>query len=103
MQLPPVSTGELTVLARRPGRFPGESRVVVGANGARASGLWFCGRPASGLRPWADLDGADAGALRPIAQALGPGGSIMVRYGADETERALRRRVPPAATPLGVA
>ena len=45
---------------------------VVGAGGARASGLWFEGRPAAGLRPWADLDRADAGALRPIAQALGP-------------------------------
>ena len=103
MRPPPASTDELTVLARRPGRFPGESRVVVGADGARASGLWFEGRPATGLRPWVDLDRADAGALRPIARTLGPGGSIMVRYGRDETERALRRRVPPAATPLGIA
>lgn len=103
MHLPPASTAELAVLARRPGRYPGESRVIVGADGARASGLWFEGRPAAGLRPWADLDRADAGALLPIAQALGPGGSIMVGYGGDETERALRRRVPPAATPLGIA
>jgi hypothetical protein len=27
----------------------------------------------------------------------------MVRYGDDDTERALRTRVPPAATPLGLA
>ena len=27
----------------------------------------------------------------------------MVAYGGDETEHALRRRVPPAATPLGLA
>jgi hypothetical protein len=27
----------------------------------------------------------------------------MVGYGGDDTERALRRRVPPAATPLGLA
>ena len=100
---PSPGTGDLTVLARRPGRFPGESRVVVGIDGARAQGLWFDGRPAAGLRAWVDLDQADAGVLGPIARALGPGASIMVGYGGDETERALRRRVPPAATPLGAA
>lgn len=104
MRLPPASTDELAVVARRSGRFRGESRVVViAAGGARARGLWFAGRPALGLRPWADLDTADLDALPAIAQALGPGGSIMVGYGADETERALRRGVPPAATPLGLA
>ena len=104
MRLPPASTAELTVLARRPGRFRDESRVVViAAGGARAQGLWFAGRPAAGLRPWADLDTAEPDALPAIAAALGPGGSIMVAYGGDETEHALRRRVPPAATPLGLA
>ena len=104
MRHPPVSTDELTVLAQRPGRFRGESRIVVtAAGGARACGLWFAGRPTVGLRPWADLDTAEPDALPAIAQALGPGASIMVGYGADETERALRRRVPPAATPLGLA
>lgn len=104
MRLPPASTDDLTVLARRPGRFRDESRVVViAAGGARAQGLWFAGRPAAGLRPWADLDAAEPDALPAIAQALGPGGSIMVAYGGDETEHALRRRVPPAATPLGLA
>jgi hypothetical protein len=104
MRPPPASTDELTVLARHPGRFRDESRVVViTAGGARAHGLWFAGRPAVGLRPWADLDTADPGALPAFARALGPGASIMVGYGADETERALRRRVPPAATPLGLA
>jgi hypothetical protein len=34
---------------------------------------------------------------------VGPGGSIMVAYERDETERALRRKVPPPATPLGLA
>ena len=37
------------------------------------------------------------------ARALGEGASLMVGYQADDTERALRRRVPPAATPLGLA
>jgi hypothetical protein len=104
MKPPPASTAELVVLERRPGRFRGESRVVVMAtNGARAQGLWFAGRPAAGLRPWADLDTAEPDALPAVAAALGPGGSIMVAYGGDETEHALRRRVPPAATPLGLA
>ena len=58
--------------------------------------------PRRGLRPWADLDVADPGALPPSPR-VGPGGSIMVAYGVDETEGALRRRVPPAATPLGRA
>ena len=100
MRSPSPATAEVTVLARRPGRFAGESRVVVGADGARAHGLWFDGCPAAGLRPWVDhdLDRADGGVLGPIALALGPGASIMVGYGGDETERALRRRVPPAAT-----
>jgi hypothetical protein len=103
MRPPPASTGELAVLARRPGRFGGESRVVIAAGGARARGLWFGGRPALGLRPWVDLDAADPDALPAIARALGPGASIMVGYGGDDTERALRRRVPAAATPLGLA
>lgn len=40
--------------------------------------------------------------LPKVARELGPGGSLMVGYESD-TERALRRRVPPAATPLGLA
>jgi hypothetical protein len=39
----------------------------------------------------------DAAALPAIAAALGPGASIMVRYGDDDTERALRVITPPAA------
>ncbi len=67
-----------------------------------ASGLWFRGRPEAGLRPWADLVVHDPSVLPEVARALGPGGSLMVAYGADETGRALRRGVPPAATPLGL-
>jgi hypothetical protein len=50
-----------------------------------------------------DLQDADPRLLEPIARLVGPGGSIMIAYGVDETERALRRKVPPAATPLGLA
>jgi hypothetical protein len=104
MPSPSPATADLTFLVRRPGRFDGESRVVVTAGeGAQARGLWFAGRPDLGLRPWADLEQADAEALPALAAALGPGGSIMIRYGDDDTERALRTRVPPAATPLGLA
>jgi hypothetical protein len=96
-----LPTADLLVVSRRPGRVPGESRVVlVTTSGATARGLWFA---VAGERPWADLDHADLAALAPIARALGPGASIMVAYGGDETERALRRRVPPAATPLGLS
>jgi hypothetical protein len=92
-------------LERRPGRAVGEERVVIGDDAGRpaARGLWFHGRPAAGLRPWADLVVDDPSVLPGVAAALGPGGSLMVAYGGDETERALRRRVPPAATPLGLA
>jgi hypothetical protein len=101
---PLLPTTELLVLSRRPGRFPGETRVaLVTCRGERARGLWFSGRTATGERPWADLQEAHPGALGPVARALGPGAAIMVAYGDDETEHALRRKVPPAATPLGLA
>lgn len=92
-------------LERRPGRAADEERVTLATDDGRiaARGLWFAGRPASGLRPWADLVVTDLAVLPGIASALGPAGSLMVAYEGDETERALRRRVPPAATPLGVA
>lgn len=68
-----------------------------------ARGLWFRGRPGAGIRPWADLVVTDWSVLPAVTAALGPGGSLMVAYEGDETERALRRRVPPPATPLGLA
>jgi hypothetical protein len=75
--------------------------VLTDGAGAWASGLWHIGH--TGGRPWVDLDEADPRLLEPIARLVGPGGAIMVAYGVGETERALRRRVPPAATPLGLA
>jgi hypothetical protein len=95
----------LRFLERRPGRAAGEERVIVATDDGRpaATGLWFAGRPAEGLRPWADLVVSDLSILAAIAEALGPGASLMVAYEGDETERALRRKVPPPATPLGLA
>ncbi len=92
-------------LERQRGRTAGEERVVIGTDDGRpaAHGLWFAGRPAAGLRRWADLVVTDLSVLREIARDLGPGASLMVAYEGDDTERALRRRVPAAATPLGLA
>lgn len=89
---------------RAPGRTAGEERVEIATDDGReaARGLWFRGRPAQGLRPWADLVVTDPSILPEVARALGPGASVMVAYEGDDTERALRRRVPPAATPLGL-
>ena len=97
--------GEVRFLDRQPGRTAGEERVVIaGDEGNRAAhGLWFAGRPNAGIRPWADLVVTDLGVLPDITDALGPGSSLMVAYEGNETERALRRRVPPAATEVGLA
>jgi hypothetical protein len=78
--------------------------VLAGPGGnPAAQGLWFSGRLSAGVRPWADLVIRDLAVIPAVAEAVGPGGSIMVAYERDETERALRRKVPPAATPLGLA
>jgi hypothetical protein len=78
--------------------------VVAGPGGRpAATGLWFHGRPSAGARPWADLVVRDLGVIPGVAAAVGPGGSVMVAYEGDETERALRKKVPPAATPVGLA
>jgi hypothetical protein len=78
--------------------------VVLGTRDGRpaAEGLWFSGRPTEGIRPWVDLVVRDRSVLPGVARAVGPGGSVMVAYEGDDTERALRRRVPPPATPLGL-
>jgi hypothetical protein len=70
---------------------------------AAAWGLLSRGRHADGIRPWADLVVADLAVLRDVVDWVGPGGSVMVAYNADDTEHALRRRVPPAATVVGLA
>jgi hypothetical protein len=95
----------LRILESRPGRTSAEARVVIaGPDGSPAAvALWCEGRPAAGVRPWADLVVEDPSVLGDVADALGPGASVMVAYEGDATERALRRKVPPAATPLGLA
>jgi len=92
-------------LERRPGRTAGEERVIIATDRGEpvAHGLWFTARPNSGLRAWADLIVTDLGVLPEIGAALDPGSSLMVAYEGDETEKALRRRVPAAATPLGLS
>jgi hypothetical protein len=79
--------------------------VVIGTDEGHpaAEGLWFAGRSREGLHPWADLVVHDPAVIPDVAAALGPGASLMVAYEGDDTERALRRKVPPAATPLGLA
>ena len=78
--------------------------VIAGPEGEPAArGLWFHGRSSAGVRPWADLVVRDLTIVSAVATALGPGGSLMVAYEGDETERALRRKVPPPATPVGLA
>lgn len=77
--------------------------MLATARGEAARGLWCDGCAPRGIRPWADLELTDPAALGAIARRLGPGGSIMVAYPTGETERALRRRAPPAASPLGLA
>jgi hypothetical protein len=78
--------------------------IIAGPDGKRAAfGLWFSGRPSAGIRPWADLVVVDLAMIPEVVETLGPGGSLMVAYEGDETERALRRKVPPAATPVGLA
>jgi hypothetical protein len=95
---------EVAELVRTPGRFRGETRVTLAtAGGERARGLWFDGRPGDGGRPWVELEDAGPAMLAAVARLLPPGASIMVAYGPGEMERSLRRRVPPAATPLGLA
>lgn len=77
--------------------------VVRASGGVVGRGLWFAGDERLGLRPWADLVLSDLRALPALARALGPGAGLMVAYGSDTTEAALRRKVPPPATPLGLA
>lgn len=69
----------------------------------------FAGRPSAAVRPWLEAhlerdDEAFLGELVSLlAGLLGPGSHLMVGYGDDETERGLKRRFPPAATPVGKA
>jgi hypothetical protein len=108
-----TSRGRLRLADVKRGRFPEEVDAVVhGGDGARPAIRlkFFGGRRSAGVLPWIeaflarDADEAYQGELvAALAELLPPGGYLMVGYGDDETERGLKRRFPPAVTPLGKA
>ena len=106
-----TSRGPLRLAGVKRGRFPEERDAVLytAAGETPAARIkHFAGRRSAGVAPWLEAtaladDGFAAELVRALADVLPPGGYLMVGYGDDETERALKRRVPPAATPLGKA
>jgi hypothetical protein len=78
-------------LERRPGRPAGEERVVIATDDGRPA----C---APGRTWWSPSRRSSRGS----PARWGEGASLIVGYEGDNTERALRRRAPPAATPLGL-
>jgi hypothetical protein len=105
-----TSRGPLRVAEVRPGRFPEERDAVLSLDGEPVVRLkHFAGRRSAGVAPWIEATVArDDEALASelvgaLADLLPPGGYLMVGYGDDETERGLKRRFPPVATPLGKA
>lgn len=107
-----TSRGALRVASLRAGRFPEERDAVIAAGDGVTPAIrlkYFAGRPSAGVPPWieAAVAGDDERYLRELVAALAdllpPGGRLMVAYGDDETERGLKRRFPPAVTPIGKA
>jgi hypothetical protein len=106
-----TSRGPLRLADVRRGRFPEEQDAVVYAGeGAPVIRLkHFAGRRSARVQPWIEAtvardDEAFAAELvAALASLLPPGGYLMLGYGDDETERGLKRRFPPPATPLGKA
>ena len=108
-----TSRGRLGLGDVRRGRFPEELDAVVfaGDGGRPAIRLkYFGGRRSAGVVPWIEASlarGAEeafqAELVAALATLLPPGGYLMIAYGDDETERGLKRRFPPAVTPLGKA
>lgn len=107
-----TSRGPLRLLAERPGRFPEECVAVFAAgedDRPLLSVRHFAGRPSAGVRPWLeaefprDDERLSAELVSALAALLPAGGYLMLAYGDDETERGLKRRFPPVATPLGKA
>jgi hypothetical protein len=107
-----TSRGPLRLAELRRGRFPEErdALVVVGDDAGPTVRLkHFAGRPSAGVPPWIeaalahDDEAFAAELIAVLADLLPPGGRLMVVYGEDETERGLKRGVPPAATPIGRA
>jgi hypothetical protein len=108
-----TSRGRLRVGEARRGRFPEEldAVVLVGDDERPAIRLkYFGGRRSAGVLPWIEAsltrdgnEGYRAELVGALASLLPPGGYLMIAYGDDETERGLKRRFPPAVTPLGKA
>ena len=108
-----TSQGALRLGDVKRGRFPEEVDAVVHAgDGARPAIRlkFFRGRRSAGVLPWIEASltrDADEAYQRELvaalAEVLPAGGYLMVGYGDDETERGLKRRFPPAVTPLGKA
>jgi hypothetical protein len=108
----PTSRGPLRLASVTPGRFPEERDAVLCAGESErpvAHLKHFAGRPSAAVRPWIEalVEREDEGFLGELVRALAgllPAGShLMVGYGDDETERALKRRFPPPVTPVGKA
>jgi len=108
----PTSRGPLRLVSLTPGRFPEEQDGVLCAGVDDRPVVHvkhFAGRPSAFVRQWieAHVDRRDEAFLRELVAALArllPAGShLMVGYGDDETERGLKRRFPPAVTPVGGA
>ncbi len=106
----PTSRGPLRLVDVRPGRFPEERDATVEIDSQTVIRLkHFAGRRSAGVPPWieAGVVRDDEPFMRELVAALAgllpPGGRLMVLYGDDETERGLKRRFPPVATPIGRA
>jgi hypothetical protein len=108
----PTSGGRLRLVEVRPGRFPEERDAVIAVGPhcpASVQVKYFAGRPSAHVPPWieasipADDERLATELVAALADLLPPGGRLMVVYRNDETERGLKRGVPPAATPLGHA
>jgi hypothetical protein len=108
-----TSRGRLRLGEARRGRFPEELDAVVRVGDGESPAIrlkYFGGRRSAGVLPWIEAslarDGDEAyraELVAALAALLPPGGYLMIAYGDDETERGLKRRFPPAVTPLGKA
>ena len=108
-----TSHGRLRLTDVKRGRFPEElDAVVLGSDGGSPAIRlkYFAGRRSAGVRPWIEAwlardedEAYRAELVAALAALLPPGGYLMIGYGDDETERGLKRRFPPAVTPLGKA
>ena len=106
-----TSRGPLRVADLKRGRFPEERDAVLYAAEEQAPVArvkHFSGRRSARVSPWVEAsvprdEALAAEVVQALADTLPPGGYLMVGYGDDETERVLKRGIPPVASPLGKA